>query len=396
SQAAPFAAGVGALMLDANPSLVSTGSACPASDTSSDCLDGVYDATMSLPMRNLITSSAVDWGPQGPDNDYGYGRLDAYAAIDAASAATGPGGPSVPTHKFAQGELAGSGSVNAHTLAVTQTNFPIAITMVTPGWTEGGTTDFDVTLLDPSGATVATSFYKNKRQETLGYLPTTTGNYTVQVTSVQGSGTYWLDASFPGDVVAPPPPPAPPATPATFTASGASTSQINLAWSDVSGEDGYRLLRATSTSGPWTSVTSLAANRTSFSDTGLATGTTYYYRLAAFNAGGESAPASASAKTTSDTVAPTAPKSLKGTGGRSKITLSWMASTDSGGSGLAGYKVFKATASAGPWTQIATTTALTYEDTAVTKGKVFYYHVVAYDKAGNTSAKSNVVNAKST
>jgi serine protease AprX len=411
SQAAPFAAGVGALMLDANPGLVSTGAVCPTGDTSSDCIDGVYDASMSIPLRDMITGSAIDWGPQGPDNEYGHGRLDAYAAVDAASSIAGTSGPAVPAHTFTQGELAGTGAVQNHPLSVTGTNYPIAITLVMPTWTSATTPNFNVTLHDPSGTQVAaTALFTDQRQETIGYTPTATGTYTVRVTSVEGSGPYWFDASFAGAAApAPPPPspspspspsptlPAPPAAPGTFTATAASMSQINLSWANVASEDGYRLYRATASTGPWTSIASPGANVTSFADTGLAMGTTYYYRVVAFNAGGESPPASASARTLADTAAPSAPKSLKAMGAKAKISLTWTGSTDTGGSGLAGYKVFRSTTtSTGTFTQIATTTTASYADTAVVKGKVNYYYVVAYDNAGNISLKSNVVNAKST
>jgi len=36
----------------------------------------------------LLTSTAVDLGEAGPDSDYGYGRLDCYAAVSAARATT--------------------------------------------------------------------------------------------------------------------------------------------------------------------------------------------------------------------------------------------------------------------------------------------------------------------
>lgn len=396
SQAAPFAAGVAALMLDANPALVSSGSACPSTDTSTDCLDGVYDATMSVPLKDTITSTAVDWGPPGPDNEYGYGRLDAYAAVDAASPATGTGGPATPTHAFVQGNLAGTGQVATHTFSVTGTDYPIALTMVMPGWTSATTPDFDLTLLDPNGTQVASSFYRDQRQETVGYQPTMTGTYTARVTSVSGAGDYWIDESFSGAAPAPAPaPPSPPPAPTGVSATAVSTSQINVAWSDVAGEDGYRVSRATASTGPWTDIASLGPNATSYQDTGLTSGTTYYYRVSSYNSGGSSPSTVVSAKTISDTTPPSTPTSVKATGGKGKISLSWAASKDTGGSGLAGYKVFRATSSNGTYTQIATTTALSYTDTAVTKATTYYYYVVAYDGAGNCSAKSTTVSAKS-
>ena len=74
---------------------------------------------------------------------------------------------------------------------------------------------------------------------------------------------------------------------------------------------------------------------------------------------------------------------------RRRPALSWTASTDpAGGSGLAGYRVYR------DGTLIATTTSITYtdSDSAVVPG-TYVYSVVAFDGAGNTtpSAQKTVV-----
>lgn len=406
SQAAPFAAGVAALMVDANPALTSSGTACPTTDTSTECIDGVYDSTMQQPLKGALTASAVDWGPPGPDNDYGFGRLDAYAAVDAASSLSGSGGPAVPTHTYTEGNLPATGATATHALPVTNTTFPISITFVMPTWTSSTTPDFDIALLDPSGTQVATSLYRDKRQETIGYQPTTTGTYTLRVTSVNGSGPYWFDASY-GGAAAPSPSPStspspspspsatPPPTPTGVSANAASLTQINLAWSDCAGETGYKVERATASTGPWTNVTTVGANTTSYADRNLQSGTTYYYRLSSYNGGGSSAPSpTVSARTMSDTTAPSIPGSFKIVGGKGKVSLTWSASTDAGGSGLAGYKVFRSTASNGTYTQVGSVTTTSYTDVAVAARSTYYYYVIAYDGAGNNSAKTATLNAK--
>ncbi len=70
--------------------------------------------------------------------------------------------------------------------------------------------------------------------------------------------------------------------PATPTASVASASRIDLSWQDMANEDGYELQRATSSdfcSG--VATFSVNANVTTYSDTNLSAGTTYYYRVRA-------------------------------------------------------------------------------------------------------------------
>jgi hypothetical protein len=78
------------------------------------------------------------------------------------------------------------------------------------------------------------------------------------------------------------PPPAPTGLSAT-----PGTTQVILSWTAVSGATSYNVKRATVSGGPYTTVGS--PTTTSFTDTGLTNGTTYYYVVSAVNAGGESA-----------------------------------------------------------------------------------------------------------
>lgn len=87
-----------------------------------------------------------------------------------------------------------------------------------------------------------------------------------------------------------PVPPTPPATPTNLTATAISSSQINLAWSDpASNESGFRVERKLGAGGTYAEIATVAANVSSYSDTGLAASTTYYYRVRAYNATGSSA-----------------------------------------------------------------------------------------------------------
>jgi hypothetical protein len=361
-----------------------------------------------------MTQTAVDWARPGPDNETGAGRLDAYAAVDAASALAGANAPVKPAHSFLEGTLAAGGSAT-HSFEVTGTSAPIAATVVMVDRTVGSSTpDFNLELLSPTGARLAYSAAEaNLRQETVSAWPQETGTYTVRVISASGSGAYWLDVSYPGTAVTPTPTPTPtpsptptptptptpPAAPTglTATAVAGSTSQIDVRWNDVAGETGYKVERSADGVIGWTQVATPAAGVVTYRDTGLASGTTYYYRVKAYSAAGDSTPSNtASARTNAgDTTAPTVPTTVKATGGRGKITLTWKASTDAGGSGLAGYKVYRSTSSTGTFTQIGTTTTASYAD-AVPKGTTYWYYVVAYDKAGNHSASSLKVSAKAT
>lgn len=80
----------------------------------------------------------------------------------------------------------------------------------------------------------------------------------------------------------------PPATPTGLAATVISTARIDLAWTDAAtNETEYRVYRSTDNV-TFSLIDTIAANSTSYSDTTITSGTTYYYKVAAYNAGGES------------------------------------------------------------------------------------------------------------
>jgi phosphatidylserine/phosphatidylglycerophosphate/cardiolipin synthase-like enzyme len=82
-----------------------------------------------------------------------------------------------------------------------------------------------------------------------------------------------------------PPPPAP----TGLTASPVSSSRIDLAWTDVTGEEGYKIERKLTSVSTWTQIAQLGADVVSYADSsGLSPGTGYNYRVRAFTSGGNS------------------------------------------------------------------------------------------------------------
>ncbi|MFD1545915.1 extracellular catalytic domain type 1 short-chain-length polyhydroxyalkanoate depolymerase [Nonomuraea guangzhouensis] len=76
----------------------------------------------------------------------------------------------------------------------------------------------------------------------------------------------------------------------------------------------------------------------------------------------------------------------------SSATLTWTASTDQGGSGLAGYEILRAPgAMGGTFTQIGTSATTSFTDTGLTANTTYRYQVRARDAAGNVSPVSNTV-----
>jgi fibronectin type 3 domain-containing protein len=174
-----------------------------------------------------------------------------------------------------------------------------------------------------------------------------------------------------------------PAPPSSLSAT-ASDASVALTWTPSSSATSYNLKRATTSGGPYFTIS--APSSPSYSDTSLSNGTTYYYVVSAVNSAGESADsAQVSATPVAPAVAPAAPTNLAATAGNSQASLSWTAS-----SGATSYHVKRATTSGGPYTQVAAPTAASYTDTVLSNGTTYYYVVSAVNAAGESANSAQV------
>ena len=79
-----------------------------------------------------------------------------------------------------------------------------------------------------------------------------------------------------------------PAAPTGLTATALAGAQIRLNWSNLTGESGYLIERSLN-GGTWTQIASVAADTTTYTNTGLTAGTRYFYRIRAYNGSGNGA-----------------------------------------------------------------------------------------------------------
>ena len=128
---------------------------------------------------------------------------------------------------------------------------------------------------------------------------------------------------------------------------------------------------------------------TTYNDTGVTNGTTYYYEVEAVNSVGRAA-ASNQASATPATV-PAAP-TASGAAGTGEVNISWTTPSSTGGAPITGYDVLRGTTSGDESsTPIATAVSGTsYNDTSVTYGTTYYYEVEAVNAAGRSAASNEV------
>ena len=243
-----------------------------------------------------------------------------------------------------------------------------------PGnFAEGGSGS--ITIGPPISASVVASSADGTQSNSVSI---TSNNTTANSTTVTDAPT--IDDSIDAPVVALVDTTAPTA-PSGVTVL-VDSSSITLSWNPStdaggSGLAGYLVYRG-----------GLFLGRTtgsSYTDSGLTAGTQYCYTIVAYDNVGNISSASAQvcASTTGDTTPPTFSSGVTVlVNSSSQITLSWNPSTDAGGSGLAGYLVYRGGLFLGR------TTGSSYTDSGLTAGTQYCYTIVAYDNVGNISSAS--------
>lgn len=178
-----------------------------------------------------------------------------------------------------------------------------------------------------------------------------------------------------------------PGAPENVAASGSDVGELTVTW-DAPTDDGgtavtfYTVYRSATSGGPYSPIGN--ATGTTYVDNGLADGTAYYYVVRATNAVGQGPQSGEGSGTTWDV--PSAPQDLQATSGpgQGKITVSWDAPADDGGTPVTEYWVYRSTSASGTFTKIATVSAATtsHVDSGLTAGQVYHYRARAINAVG--------------
>jgi fibronectin type 3 domain-containing protein len=174
----------------------------------------------------------------------------------------------------------------------------------------------------------------------------------------------------------------PAAAPAPVTATPGDGSVL-LQWPSVDGATFYRVFRKAGD--VWDTRSLARVTATSYRNSGLVNGTSYTYRVAAYNDGG-SGPVSADVTA----MALAAPSGVVATAGDTQVALTWSASA-----GASSYTVYRgASSTASTMVAVASGVAATsFGDTGLTNGTVYYYRVRGVS-GDNLSPFSASVSAK--
>jgi predicted phage tail protein len=224
-----------------------------------------------------------------------------------------------------------------------------------------------------------------------------------------------------------------PGAPAALTATPGD-SQATLSWAAPASDGGapiseYIIYQGTSPGGETGApVSGSPVTATSTTVTGLVNGTTYYFKVAAVNAAGQSplsaeasaaslsitvsSPSPSGTATQSSATTPSstgsesastpapefaAPTGLTATAGNTQVHLSWAAPPPDGGPPVSDYVIYYATTPRmQPVKSLGPTRATDGSVTGLVNGTVYYFKLTAVNAAGNESPASTEVSAEPT
>ena len=187
--------------------------------------------------------------------------------------------------------------------------------------------------------------------------------------------------------------PSTPAAPAANAGSNAQCTQFTANWSSSINATGYNLDVST--------VNTFASyvpgyndlnvnNVTTYNVTGLTSGTTYYYRIRAYNTCGASISSNVITYATSP-AAPSAPTANNGSNAQcTQITANWSSAANATGYYLDVSTVNTFASYVTGYNNLNVNNVLTYNVTGLTAGTTYYYRIRAYNTCG-TGSNSGII-----
>jgi len=224
-----------------------------------------------------------------------------------------------------------------------------------------------------------------------GLSPNTTYYFQVKAVNSVGEGTPSNTASAITFGI--------PSSPINLSASGVSTTEIDLNWQPPTNNGGLQItgynIYQSSDGILFTKIGNTGSTTTSLQVTGLSPNTTYYFQVKAVNSVGEGTPSNTASATTNVIILPGAPNSISAiTISATEIDLGWQPPLNDGGSPITDYEIFRDDGHGGPIVLLTNigTPATSYHNTGLTPNTTYQYRVTAINGLG-VGATTNIVTA---
>jgi len=344
SMASPHVAGTAALLVAQHPTL------SPAQ------------------VRQVLETTARDRGAPGRDDEYGFGIIDARAALAEVIANPPPIPPPGPPPNPRPIPQPGATDATATTLSATSIRI---------NWTDAATneTNFRIDRSADGGATWVQAGSTNANAVTFtnyNLSPATTYSFRVRSYDAYGHSP-WSNIATATTASAP-------AAPANLTATALGAGSIRLNWTDTSTTElGFKVER--STDGSNFSVVAYAAkDAVQVTASSLLPGTAYWFRVRAYDGSIDGPPSNTAAASTLPP--PGAPAALAATAlTSSSIRLDW---TDSSTSEQ-GFRIERSLDAGVTWAQVAQipSNSVTWTLSNLTPATSYSFRVRGFDGAVN-------------
>ncbi len=158
-----------------------------------------------------------------------------------------------------------------------------------------------------------------------------------------------------------------------------ATYRVRILWDEVDGAAGYQIWGADSEDGTYAIVKTITdGSTTAYSNTGLASGQTYYYKMRAYSEADGSKVYGAYSETVAVSVMPDTPELSVASNTSGIARLSWDEID-----GAAGYQIWRANSETGTYTLVKSITdgsTTSYSNSGLTSRSTYYYKVRAYSE----------------
>ena len=172
--------------------------------------------------------------------------------------------------------------------------------------------------------------------------------------------------------------------PGSVRASAVSSDSIQINWNAVTGAMNYKVYRSSTASGSYQLIST--RTDTSYTDMGLTPLTTYYYKVSALTAMGESGQSDPiQATTPAENVVP-APGGLQASSlGSTSILINWITVTEA-----SGYRIYRSDSASGSYILVGTSSTTSYTNTGLSPSTLYYYKVSTVHSKGESEQSSPI------